>query len=118
MSVDYNEAYAIVKTMNEVLALDSALVELMVNTRIPCDKPLADHSSVQVSVQTYEDGAIVYYRVGLLGILNGIAGSFDEGDRKGHGPIVATMNLEDGTISSFHVQNDNGDVVYRDEVQK
>jgi len=72
----------VIEFLNEVLAIDGDAICNLVETRVACNAALANHPTVQVSPQ---DGN---YTVGLLGILNGIFGT----DEDGRGPIVATFN--------------------------
>lgn len=73
----------VIEFLNEILAVDEDAIYDLVETRVACNPALANHPTVQVSLQ---DGK---YTVGLLGILNGIFGT----DEDGCGPIVATFNL-------------------------
>jgi hypothetical protein len=65
--------------LNEMLAADPDAAKSLVETRVLCNEVLADHLTIQVMGDP--DG----FRVGLLGVLNGIFGT--EGD--GGGPIAA-----------------------------
>ena len=56
--------------LNEALTLDPTAVATLVGMRVPCNKELADHSTVQVR----QDGENTF-SVGLLGLLNGIIGA-------------------------------------------
>lgn len=83
--------------LNEILEKDRSAIEGLVNTRVPCNKELADHPTVQVGHHfptTTEPPATT---VGLLGILNGIFGTYDDGPQKGYGPITAVVDDEDLT---------------------
>jgi hypothetical protein len=71
--VDINEleelfAQRIVRVMNEALESDPKAIRGLVS----CNDVLADHPSIQVQQET--EG----YSVGLLGLLNGIAGTFPD----------------------------------------
>ena len=61
-------AQRIVDLLNEMTERDRCAVAAMVANRVPCNLQLADHPTVQV---TEQHGG---YAVGLLGILNGLAG--------------------------------------------
>lgn len=67
--------------MNEMLAADSFATQKLVNTRVRCNRELAQHSTIQVGQNS---GCGITYDVGLLGVLNGIAGL----DRR----VVAVMD--------------------------
>ena len=54
--------------LNEALKRDPDAMTKLVNARIDCSKDLAGHPSLQVGV--YNDS----FKVGMLGVLNGILG--------------------------------------------
>lgn len=58
----------IVGFLNELLAIDGAAIASLVETRVPCNEAMVAHPTVQTF---YVTGS----RVGMLGILNGLAGS-------------------------------------------
>jgi hypothetical protein len=74
--------------LNELLKLDEPGMRALIEQRVPCNKALADHPTVQV--QAREDAQSMQTVVGVLGILNGLFGT----DEEGWGPITA--NFEDG----------------------
>jgi len=76
-------ADSMIRYLNELLKLDPDAVYQLIETRLPCNKALADHPTVQV--HTKEDGT---YAVGLLGILNGFVGT----DTDGWGFICASYD--------------------------
>jgi hypothetical protein len=77
--------------LNELIALDAQAITALVESRVPCNKSLADHPSVQVSSTT--GGG---YSVGLLGILNGLFGTREDG----WGFISAVFD-DNGVITEF-----------------
>ena len=81
--VDYELAQHIVDVLNDMVATDKSAVAALIANRVPCNAGLADHPTVQVSVQ--HDG----FHVGLLGLLNGLCGV----KRNGRGPIEAVFSL-------------------------
>jgi len=85
-----------INCLNEIFKHDPEAVALLVKNRIPCNKALAAHESVQVRENC--DGK---FSVGILGILNGLFGA----DEKGYGPIAAVCE-KDGTITSFQRYGD------------
>ena len=54
--------------LNEALKLDPDAVKALCDTRVPCNKAMANHSSIQVGGAT----------VGLIGLLNGLFGARDD----------------------------------------
>jgi hypothetical protein len=77
--------------LNEALALDPEAMQLLMEGRVACNQDLAKHATIQVA--STDNG----YRVGLLGILNGIFGISD----KGWGPIAALCEEETLKIIRF-----------------
>lgn len=69
-----------VAALNEILTTDRDALESLISHRVRCSDALADHATVQVAERP--DGG---YEVGLLGILNGIAGC----DANKYGAIIA-----------------------------
>lgn len=86
---------AIVAFLNRLVEADRDCIELLIESRRPCNKTMADHPTVQV----HEAAGL--YSVGMLGILNGFCGVFDDGPRRGCGPIQAVY--EDGRLVKFLV---------------
>lgn len=83
MAVDIILAEKVVGYMNELVELDRVCIGAMVENRIPCNEALANHASCQVMDQ---HGDVC---VGLLGVLNGLCGIYDDGPKKGWGVIAA-----------------------------
>lgn len=101
------------KILNQALEADPAAITAMVNMRVTCNDALAGHPTIQcrVGVRAHDVIASAWAdphrpsalgdeekttTVGLLGILNGIAGIRSDG----MGYIAAVVE-DDGTISSF-----------------
>lgn len=89
--VDLKLAQKIINYLNELVALDKPCIAAMVSNRIPCNEKLAEHPSCQVG---YRNGG---FSVGLLGIINGMCGTYDDGPRKGWGAIAANFNTGEST---------------------
>lgn len=68
--------------LNELIRLDQGAIEKLVDSRVICNKAMADHPTVQV--MQIEDKPVV----GILGILNGLFGK----DENGVGYIRAVYN--------------------------
>lgn len=82
--------------LNELVAIDPKAMELLIEMRAPCNQTMLEHPTVQVT-DYHEDGVP---RVGILGLLNGLFGTYDEGPKEGWGPIAAYWE-EDGTFKGF-----------------
>jgi hypothetical protein len=89
MAVDLVLAERIVDYMNGLVALDKPCVAALIANRIPCNKAFSDHPTCQSSAQ---NGG---FHVGVLGLLNGICGVYDDGPKKGWGAIAATFEKSD-----------------------
>ncbi len=86
--IDYELAERVVELLNGMLEMDRPAVGALIANRVPCNRELADHPTVQVGRQ---HGG---FHVGLLGIVNGICGI---DDATGWGAITAVFDEpEDG----------------------
>lgn len=63
----------VVELLNDAFEKDSGAMDALCNTRVVCNKELANHPTIQVG--KYGDE----YKVGLIGILNGIFGTAEDG---------------------------------------
>lgn len=103
MSVNLEIAQSIVDRLNSALELDRNAIACLIANRVPCNQALAEHPTVQVGAQ---HGG---FNVGMLGILNGLCGVYDDGPKKGWGAIAAEFEDDpDGkdrfrTLSRFIV---------------
>lgn len=79
-----------IKFLNGLVALDPRAMHQIVETRVPCNQALADHTTVQVRER---DG---HFAVGILGILNGFVGT----DTDGWGFVCAVYG-GDGRLVKF-----------------
>jgi hypothetical protein len=66
---DVELADRIVEFLNQLLQYDRAAIASLVANRVPCNKALANHPTVQAG---FHNGA---FNVGLLGLLNGLCGT-------------------------------------------
>jgi hypothetical protein len=82
----------IINALNDFVALDREALVKLLETRVPCNHALAGHPAVQVFKIAPGDPPTV----GLLGILNGIAGV----DFDGWGFIAASFD-DDGHLVKF-----------------
>lgn len=67
-------AWTVVNLLNEAARLDPVAMRILVSTRVACNDSLLDHPTIQAGRDALKNG-----EVGLLGILNGIFGTFDDG---------------------------------------
>ena len=99
---DLEAAERTIRLLNELLEVDPDAVNALIESRVPCNETLANHPTVQVSGYQYDDNPKPHaYKVGMLGILNGICGAYgpDAGDKEGWGPITA--EFDEGKIVRF-----------------
>jgi hypothetical protein len=76
--------------LNELAVLDKPAIAALIANRVPCNEQLADHPTVQVGAQ---NGG---FWVGMLGILNGLFGTLDNG----WGPITFVFD-DEGDLAMF-----------------
>lgn len=83
--------YDVVALLNEAVKLDPAAMHALVESRVPCNEALADHPTIQVSVYDERTGEPTpgQFKVGILGILNGLFGT----DSAGWGCITANFEV-------------------------
>lgn len=74
MKASTDLAEHIVRVMNELLAAEPETVEALVDARVPCGAPFERHPTVQVHADRV--GSL---SVGLLGVLNAVAGARPDG---------------------------------------
>jgi hypothetical protein len=74
----------VLAVLNEAVRLDKEGMKRLLETRVECNESLSKHESIQVL--GYPGGP---YRVGLLGMLNGLFGTSETG----FGIISATYDL-------------------------
>jgi len=88
--------------LNELVELDRQAIGNLVETRVVCNVGLAGHPTVQTLVYNnlpkVDPADPPLYKVGFLGILNGLFGI----DSEGWGPIAASFEKnEDGSVGEF-----------------
>jgi len=94
-SKDIQEA---VDVLNSALNDDKEAITSLVENRVPCNNKLADHPTVQVS------GEDDNFRVGLLGIVNGIFGC--DGNNRG---FIGADYDDDDNLIKFVVLKEEGE---------
>ena len=87
--------------LNDTLAHDQGAITALCLHRVQCGKALVTHPTVQVRVVKDDVSQSMDYSVGLLGIMNGFLGSFDDGPKKGFGALVADLDSDIGEITGF-----------------
>lgn len=81
---DMELAQRFVDFLNELVEIDRPAVASLIANRVPCNRELADHPTVQAGVRS--DG----FTVGLLGLINGLCGI----DQNGQGPVAAIYEYD------------------------
>jgi hypothetical protein len=70
---------------------DPKAVHELIEQRVVCNERLAEHPTCQVA--GWENPP----KVGILGLLNGLCGTFDDGPKKDWGAIAVYYDEEDNT---------------------
>jgi len=94
-----------VELLNEMLKLDPEATAKLVDTRVSCNPALAHHPTVQVALRN-RGNAPPIPMLGILGVLNGMAGALDEGPKKGWGTVTAVYDNDTGALQRFSLQED------------
>lgn len=66
----------VIALLNDAFEKDPEAIHELVTTRVPCNEAMADHPTIQVGVNWKGTSK---YVVGVIGILNGIFGTADDG---------------------------------------
>ena len=105
MAVDEVLARRLVKEFDALAKVDPVAMGKLCAGRAPCGAAYAEHPSVQVASEPHplrgEDPDASGFRVGMVGMLNGVCGSYDEGPRKGWGAIASVVETETGEVHGF-----------------
>lgn len=84
--LDIEIARKIIDFLNRLIEIDKDAVEALIGTRVPCNRAMQDHPTVQVA------GTLECPEVGFLGIINGLCGI------KPNGYALIVAHYEDGPI--------------------
>lgn len=85
-----NDTDELIEFLNSLVKIDPGAMSCLFSIRTPCLPELAEHDTVQVLDNVDDHPPLV----GVLGILNGFCGVFDNGPREGWGPITAEFEGE------------------------
>lgn len=97
----YGDVARTIDLLNDLNALDPKWLVQLCKFAPKCSQDLADHPEVQCRKVGDNCSASV------LGLLNGLHGTYDDGPRAGWGPITAIWADDNKTIIRFEVtQND------------
>ena len=87
----------LIEFFNAALHSDYDAIAALVNHRVPCNKSMVEHPTIQVR-KPEEKGK---HTLGLLGLLNGYCGTIEEGPKKGWCPICTVIDDETDEILRF-----------------
>ncbi len=88
-----------IKLLNWMVENDPALVQSVVDTRLPCVEATWHHPTIQVASKTVGDGPN-QVDASLLGIMNGVFGTIKGGKLDGYGFISVIVD-ENGKVMRF-----------------
>ena len=91
-----NDVDDLIAFLDSLAKIDPVAMGALIAARVSCNQALADHPTVQCGDSI----------VGVLGILNGYAGVFDDGPRKGWGPISAVIESDCRCTGFARTKND------------
>lgn len=69
------KAEEMVKVLNDAFKKDPKAIEMLFGVRVPCNKQLSEHPTIQVG--KFEDSN--FWLVGMIGIINGYCGTNKDG---------------------------------------
>jgi hypothetical protein len=87
----------ILAVLNEMAAADPEATRALAFTRVPCNRALADHPTIEVLA----DDDMASFEVGLLGVVNGLARALDPGLKD----MAVAAVFNDGKLVRFDVVN-------------
>lgn len=94
-----NNPEKMVDFLNRLVRTDAEAVSKLMEIRVDCNEDLADHPTVQVLAPEGKPP-----KVGLLGMLNGYFGTFEDGPKQGWGPISMVVDDKDmRTVQRFEL---------------
>jgi len=76
----------VIDYLNKMLQVDPDLMAMFVNTRFDLNKPLDDYPQ-EIQVMQSAKPAL-----GIIGLLNGLFGTIEDGPQKGWGPLMIAMD--------------------------
>ena len=83
----------VINYLNSLLLIDPEALSQLIDYRVITNETMANHDTVQVLKE--EDGS---FKLGLLGILNGLCGIDDDGN----GYIYAHINIDNEIVKFTH----------------
>lgn len=92
----------LINRLNEIASHDRIALAALIEQRVPCNASLADHPTVQVSIDPNDP--MKQAKVGLLGILNGIVGSINKQGSSVDGYGYISAYYDDDTQSLVRFQ--------------
>lgn len=105
----------IIRFLDEIAKADPVFMGALVSARVPCNAEILNHPTIQAGLaRDYKNAKHAHNKpagvdgmsddqgiCGFLGLLNGYCGSYDEGPRKGWGPITVVME-DDGRVTRIY----------------
>lgn len=91
----------IIEYLNSLVTLDQEAMSRLIEIRTPCNDKLTNHETVQVLEEIIDNKP--EYKVGLLGILNGMCGI----DEDGCGFVMAVCDGDNNLIKFIHKKDRN-----------
>lgn len=82
-----------IEFLNGLAQLDPVGMGKLIAARVPCNAAIAGHPTVQVGEGREFGQPEEGWMFGVLGMLNGFYGKFDDGEWQGAGPIAATLDV-------------------------
>ena len=89
--------------LNNLIELDSNFITSIFQIRIPCNKEMAEYKTVQVRYDDLGSSRLNHYRLGLLGLFNGMFGV----NENEYGCICMSVRSS-GVVDKFYVNYDLG----------
>jgi hypothetical protein len=101
----------VVDFLNSLLEIDRDAITKVVITKQSCSEAMANHPTVQCGAVKNLVGpnqipsGFSDFTVGMVGILNGLFGSFDDGPKKGWGCVAYDLDENKSITKFFIIEN-------------
>ena len=114
----------LIKFLDEIAMLDPVFMGKLISARQPCNDAILNHPTIQASAaKMWKTAKHSHNRpmgidemrdtqgvAGFIGVLNGYCGAYDDGPKKGWGPISVIVE-DDGTVSRvFRTPNEDANL--------
>jgi len=85
-----------INSLNDLIVDDRKAIQDLIQHKVRCSEFLFQHPTMQVGTNVDEG----FHTIGMLGIINGLIGVIESGEREGWGFVSAVLN-DRGELEKF-----------------